>query len=64
LEGKEIISWSGFAYLYEQSGFNDETRKKAERLAEAYVKSMRSMEVKGFAKEAAELFYVSKQSTR
>lgn len=50
--GKEIMPWSGFAYLLEQKDSFDKT----ETLAEAFKNSNCSVEVIGNAKEAYKLF--------
>lgn len=50
--GKEIMPWSGFAFLREDEANFDKT----EKLAEAFKNSACSLEVKGNAKKAYNLF--------
>jgi hypothetical protein len=52
-DGQEVMAWSGFAYLYStQVGFED-NYMLADKLREAFERSMVSIEVKGAAKRAA-----------
>ncbi|MEA1905005.1 MAG: hypothetical protein U9M97_03895 [Candidatus Hadarchaeota archaeon] len=57
--GKTIMGWSGFAHLYScQVGF-EENGPRAYKLAQAFEKSMCSLEVKFAAKRAAKEYSVN-----
>jgi len=51
--GQEVMAWSGFGALYSTEAGFDTNRRLAEKLAEAFGRSMVSIEVKGHARSAA-----------
>lgn len=57
---KEIMPYTGIAYLYdEQNGFAND-HKLARRVVLAFAQSMCSIEIKSDAKAAAQLFHIDK----
>ncbi len=57
--GQEIMTWSGFATLYDKgTGFTDENRARARKLAKAFAGSSCSVEVKGGAINAAQFYHL------
>ncbi len=57
-EGQEVMAWSGFALLYTTTGGFGDNLPYAKKLAEAFEKSMCSIELKGGAKRAAKSYYL------
>ena len=55
LSGKEIMPWSGFAYLLESNG-DLEDIERSRRLKEAFAKSYCSLEIKSGARKAVNHF--------
>jgi hypothetical protein len=60
--GREIMAWSGFAYLYPLYGFTEETALMAGKLLEAYKLSDCSSKVKHYVEKAAALYDVTELS--
>lgn len=55
-EGQEVMAWSAFGSLYKTALGFDENATVVSKLAEAFEKSMCSIEVKGHARNAAKSY--------
>ena len=55
-EGQEIMAWSAFGSLYTTDNGFDDNDVAAQNLAKAFKSSMCSIEVKGYARRAAESY--------
>lgn len=57
-EGQEVMAWTGFGMLYSTDVGFEENQELATKLADAFERSMVSLEVKGHAKEAVASYHV------
>jgi hypothetical protein len=56
--GQEVMGYSGFGHLYDTRRGFGENLKRAQKLARAFEKSMCSLEVKAYARDAANFYEV------